>query len=494
MYKALTARGLTPDYICHEAKQHGLEDVINRVNLDSYDLVILPDAGTNDDKFFAQHPRTRFLVIDHHDRTEPEYLIPNNAIVINNQMSAEYKNKSLCGAGVTWQVIRAMDGMFGSDLANELMDLAAVAIIADVMKITTLENRYIIQTGLGNIQNEFLSALVEKQSFSLGSGPLTPIGVAFYIVPLINSMCRVGTLAEKERMFVAFTDGHRQVPSLKRGAKGTTEEAAIESARECTNTKAKQTRTQEKMTELAKMQIMNDNLLDNKILIITLNEHFDDIPSEINGLTATKLANEYKHPTIVARVNKDGILRGSMRGLSTLDMPGLKEFFQSSGLFEYVEGHSLAAGISIAANKILKLHEWANEQLKDVDLNEDVWEVDFIRSGADSDIPQIIMSLDEIKHTIGQGNPEPLIYVKDININSSNISVIGANKDTIKIMKNGMVYMFFKCPPKKIAELTQYSEAQLSVVGTMNVNVYYNSTTPQVFVKDFSIVDGRLTF
>lgn len=63
--------------------------------------------------------------------------------------------------------------------------------------------------------------------------------VAFYIVPLINAMIRVGSLEEKERLFKAFIDGEELIESKKRGAKGTKEMAAIESLRECTNAKSK---------------------------------------------------------------------------------------------------------------------------------------------------------------------------------------------------------------------------------------------------------------
>ena len=75
---------------------------------------------------------------------------------------------------------------------------------------------------------------------------LTPMSVAFYIVPMINAMVRVGSQEEKERMFIAFIDGHRQVPSLKRGAKGTYEEAAIEAVRECVNARSHQNKFKEK--------------------------------------------------------------------------------------------------------------------------------------------------------------------------------------------------------------------------------------------------------
>mgnify|MGYP003416379716 FL=1 len=35
---------------------------------------------------------------------------------------------------------------------------------------------------------------------------MNPISVAFYIVPLVNAMIRVGTMDEKRRLFEAFIE------------------------------------------------------------------------------------------------------------------------------------------------------------------------------------------------------------------------------------------------------------------------------------------------
>ena len=45
--------------------------------------------------------------------------------------------------------------------------------------------------------------MIDKQSYSMGN-KVTPIGVAFYIVPLINALIRVGTQEEKEMFFNEF--------------------------------------------------------------------------------------------------------------------------------------------------------------------------------------------------------------------------------------------------------------------------------------------------
>ena len=482
------------DFIVHEGKQHGLEDIVLRIDLNDYNLVILPDAGVNDDEYFKKYPAVDFLVLDHHKRTKPLSLLPDNVVIINNQLSDNYQNKSLCGAGVTWQFTRALDAYFKKDFSSNMIDRVAVATVSDVMDLTNLENRYLVKTGLNNIVNTFLEVIVAKQSYSLGSGPLTPVGVSFYIAPLINAMCRVGTLEEKERMFLAFVDGERLIPSKKRGANGALESVAVESVRECTNARARQVRLQNKMKGLAEVQIINEDLLENKVLTIVLDDTFDGIPSEINGLTASKLAGEYKRPTIVVRENDEGFLRGSARGLDTLDMPGLKEFFESSELFEYAEGHSNAHGVSLPSKNLSLLHEWANTELADVDFNEDVWEVNFIRAGADDDISDIIFAIDNYKEIWGHGNPTPLIYIKNLNLTQENVTIIGANKDTVKITKGNISYMLFKQTKESIAKITQYPDLQLDLVGDMNVNEYYGSVTPQIFIKDFEARDGRLSF
>ena len=83
-----------------------------------------------------------------------------------------------------------------------------------MMSMLSYENQYIIQTGFKNINNFFFKVLIDKQSYSMNN-KITPITVAFYIVPMINAMIRVGSMDEKERLFLAFIDGEKLVPSNK---------------------------------------------------------------------------------------------------------------------------------------------------------------------------------------------------------------------------------------------------------------------------------------
>ena len=176
-----------------------------------YCAILVPDAGSNDSQY-AIKLNVPILVLDHHI-LEDDYLA-NNLILINNQVSEKYVNKNLSGAGVTWQFCRALDEVFNINYSKELIDLAALGIDADMMSMLSYENQYIIQTGFKNINNFFFKVLIDKQSYSMNN-KITPITVAFYIVPMINAMIRVGSMDEKERLFLAFIDGEKLVPCNK---------------------------------------------------------------------------------------------------------------------------------------------------------------------------------------------------------------------------------------------------------------------------------------
>ena len=383
--------------ILHKGKGHGLsdtiDDILELVNNNVIRYVVLPDSSSNDYEYHERLAKEGImcLVLDHHI-VEPDTHFSDYAVIINNQLSPFYKNKDLCGAGVTWQFCRYYDSIKGTSYADEYIDLAALGIVSDMMSMLSLENRYIVHTGFANINNYFFKALCEKQSFSMG-GKVNPISVAFYITPLINAMIRAGAEDEKQRCFQAFIDGHALVPSQKRGAKGVLEEVAIESARECTNARAKQNRVLDKAVEELEIKIAKHDLLSNKILFIRLED--EDFPPELNGLCAMKLAAKYQKPTIVARLNDEGEIKGSSRGLNESELTSFKNFMDNSGYFTFTAGHDNACGIGILDKNLAAFHEYANEALKDVDFGESWYEVNFERIAADTDIEDLIIDITE---------------------------------------------------------------------------------------------------
>ena len=482
----------------HDGKAHGLEEHWQDIANENFDLLIIPDAGSNDSKY-AKEIACQILILDHHI-VEVESFAPNMT-VINNQISPKYKNKNLSGAGVVYQFCRALDEKFGINNADKYIDLAALGICADMMSGLEIENQYFWKKGFAKINNFFFLSIARKQAYSITGKmdpsddvifkALTPISVAFYVVPLINAMVRVGSKAEKERMLIAFLDGERMIPSLKRGAKGTLEKAAIESARECTNARNHQNKFKEDAVARIDQKIFKHDLLENKILFIRLDED-DKFPSELNGLVAMMLSQKYKRPTIVARLNDEGMVRGSIRGLSNSELASFKDYLDSTGLFEYVQGHDNAAGCSIRNEDLSRLHEMANKDLAKYDLGEDYYEVNFERQAYSADLPDLITELAKFKDVWSQRNDEPLIYIKDLHFSRADVQIMGKNKDTIKIVKNGVAYMKFFAKDM-IEELNQYDEIKMEVVGKGNLNEWCGTVTPQIFIEQYQIKEDLVS-
>lgn len=480
------------DYFLHSGKQHGLEDHIDNLLNDTphYDLIICPDSASNDYEYCEalKNIGTPVLVLDHH---EVDQEISDNAVVINNQISPTYANKELTGAGVAWQFCRYIDSINGTNYADEFIDLAALGVDGDMGSVLSLENRYIMKHGFANVKNFFFQTLLDKQSYSMG-GKVNPISVAFYIVPMINAMIRVGGDAEKERLYRAFVEGEEKIISKKRGAmNGTLEYIAVESARECSNAKTRQNATIEKAIEQLEVKIFKHDLLENKVLFIRLDD--EDFPSEIVGLIAMKLSAKYKKPTIIGRLGWDGNIKGSIRGLSNCALTDFKAFLTASGLFEYVQGHANAAGFCLPAKNLDVFHEHTNRELANIDFGEDVYDVNFIRTAADKDVTNIIFDVGVHEDVWGTQNPEPRIFVSDINFSLNDIQVMGKNKDTLKIEKFGVSYMKFHAKDL-IEELKQHNQIKMNIVGKANVNEYFGNVTPQIFIESYEVFDGALAF
>jgi len=472
----------------HEGKQHGL--IVDTIP-DDVQLVIAPDSSSND---YEQHKILHekgidVVVLDHH---ESDLGYSQDAIVVNNQLSLNYPNKSLCGAGVTYKFCCCLDNILGTKYANSLIDLTAIGMVGDMMELCDLETRYIVNTGINNITNLGLMAMVEKQAYSMGN-KVTPTGIAFYIVPLINALIRVGTQEEKETLFRAFIEPNEIVPSTKRGHKpGDTETVCGQAVRICTNAKNRQDRMKLKVYENLDFKIQKLELDQHKIIIVEV-EDDDEFDNTLTGLVAMQLVTKYKKPVCVVRENSDGYLRGSARGVNHGPIPDLRQFFMDSGYFEYATGHANAHGVSIPKNKLETFLNYADEELKDVDFNENVYEVDLIVDGENPYLQDIIVTLGELNEIWGQGMEEPLIAIENLHLAKSSVQAIGANKDTVKFTVNGITYIKFK-DESLLEKLTKNQTMNVTILGRANLNEFMGNVTPQIFIENYEIHDTTYEF
>lgn len=475
-------------YKIHTGKQHGLEDMIDGIENsgEKIDLLIVPDAGSNDYEYHERLAQMGIpvIVLDHHEAEK----YSKHAIVVNNQLSVNYPNKYLSGAGVVYKFLEVLDDKLGIQQADNYLDLAAVGIVGDMMSMTTIENRYIVSKGLSDIKNSCIEEIINKQSFSIkDKDHITPITVSFYIAPLINAVIRVGRESEKETLFLSLIDGKRMVPKISRNkvVEGQFESLGEQNARNCVNARGRQNRAKDKAIEQLEMKIIKNSLDENKIIFVEVDN--EDIDSTLTGLIAMQLMAKYKKPVIVARENDEGFLRGSARGDSKSELKDLRQFFIDSGYFEYAEGHAAAHGISIARKDLDGFINYANKALANVNFNEGVYEADFVFKADESDqIAEAVLDLTRYPEIWGKDNEEPLIVVENIRLTDKDIVIYDKNSITVKFSYGGVDYLKFSAEGLR-DELDGMKEIEITIIGRANLNEWQGTTKPQIFIEDYNL-------
>lgn len=480
-------------YSFHNGKMHGINPALIPQETT---LVIAPDSSSNDyDIHKMLHNKgVEVLVLDHHQAEK----ISEYACIVNNQL-CDYPTKSLSGVGVVYKLCQFIDSLLpaSEQKANQFLDMVAVGLVGDMMDLRDFETHYLVQTGLSQLQNPFIKGMAEKNHYQLGDNP-TPIGVAFYIVPLINSITRVGTLEEKTLLFESMLNwkAFDLVPSTKRGCSGQQETRLDQSLRTCTNVKNRQTRNQDAAVEQVKSIIKENNLLDHKILLVKL-EH-PSFDRGITGLIANKLMAEYQRPVaLLVEVDEDGkkAWSGSARGYEKSKLNDFRGFCRDSGLIYLAEGHPNAFGFGILDENFDAFVEYADTTLKDIEFSPS-YKVDFIHSANDVR-PKEILELGNMKNLWGQNVDEPLIAVEHLSITKDMITLMSRDRNpTLKIqLSNGITCIKFKSSEEELESL--FSEngcVTINLVGKAEVNKYFNSVTPQLIIQNYEIINRQEYF
>ena len=468
----------------HEGKEHGIEEKwLEEIVANEYKLVICPDASSND---YEQHKFLKdkgidVLVLDHHDAEE----VSENAIIINNQLS-DYPNKTLSGVGVVYKFCSKIDELMKIKEADTILDLVSLGMIADMMDMRNFETKHLIQKGLTRIENPFFKALVERQAYSIGE-TVTPIGVAFYIAPLINATIRVGTQNEKEVMFKAMLNhcAYDMIPSTKRGEKGKTEAVVVQAVRNATNVRNRQKKARDNGFEYVEQIIAANNLDKNKIIVVQVSE---DLDKNLTGLIANQLMAKYQKPVLLVRETDEGLLQGSARGYDKSELKDLKSFLLESGFMEYAEGHASAMGVGIYKDKVNALVDYSNTVLANYDFSA-CYDVDYEYMSNDFKAQDII-DIGSMKSLWGKGIDEAMVVIKGIKITSNNITLMSANKNpTIKItLQNGTSLIKFGASQAEFESLKSSGYTEIDVIGTCAINEWQGMITPQILIKDYEVV------
>ncbi len=477
----------------HEGKQHGLNDCMDYINSHNFELLLVPDAGSNDYEAHAalKSKGIDIIILDHHLADK----ISTDAIVINNQL-CDYPNKELSGVGVVYQFCRYIDEKMKTNYANYYLDLVALGLDADMMSLTSIETKHLITKGFEpeNIHNPYIYEMWQKNKFKLGEH-ITSIDAAFYIVPMINAVQRSGTIEEKELLFKSMLkyEAFQMISSNKRGHKvGEMERLVDQAVRMSTNVKNRQTREQDKGMEYLEGLIEDLGLLDHKVILFTLDA--GTLDRNIAGLIANKIANKYQRPCCVLS-KVDDTYQGSARGYEATGVTNFKTICEAAGA-EWCQGHENAFGISLAEDQIEKFLTETDAALADISA-EPIYYVDYIYNGADVQASDIL-TIANLGNLWGKDFDEALVAIENLKISKDMITVYRKTGNTLKIsLPNKISLMKFNATDEECFKLENFEGAYLSlnIVGKCSQNEWMGNISPQIFIEDYEIIgSGKYLF
>jgi single-stranded-DNA-specific exonuclease len=487
----------TITYSLHIGKEHGI--IMSRLEGFEIDLLIVPDAGTNDvrESKLLKEKGAEILILDHHEIER----VNNHAIVINCK-DGEYPNGTLSGAGVVYKFCKEYDKAYGYNYGDELLDLVALGNIADSMDLRNPETRYIVLKGINVFgeHNLFLQEIVKKNEYQIGDKVnITKIG--WNVAPYINATIRTGTDEEKLDTFRALLGEEEEKEYTPRKSKNNPEPTPQKQtlqefmARVVTNIKSRQDNIVKKGVAEINEKITEIGLDDNKLLMVDVTEL---LGNTYTGLVANKLATQYKRPVILLRQRDDNTYGGSCRNYRLSPIVDFRAFLQELGTFNQLSGHSNAFGFNIHIDQLVPTRDKSNELLKDMVI-EDVYKVDY-------EIPvgrlkkKHIKQVGEWEDIWGNMLDEPLFAITDIVIPITEIELKGEKKNMIRFVSKDITFIkrftneeeYNRMILKQAKGLSKkrIGEVKIDVVGKFKLNSYNDSIYPQIEIVDFNSVEN----
>lgn len=286
-------------------------------------LIIALDCGIKsiDHVNYAREKGIDFIICDHH-RPGPE--LPKAVAVLDpKREDCYYPYDELCGCGVGFKLIQALHERrgFSVESLSSYLDLAAIAIAADIVPITG-ENRVLATFGLKQLNRrerpgiKALVAQLKKSTLDIGD-------VVFVIAPRINAAGRI-------------RHGHHAVALLTESDEKTAQEMAAEI--ESYNKSRRE--LDQRITCEALEQIERKSEQDRRSTVV-----FD--PSwhkGVIGIVASRLIETHYRPTLVF-TKTDERLAASARSVYGFDLYNALEACREH--IEQFGGHMYAAGLTL---------------------------------------------------------------------------------------------------------------------------------------------------
>ena len=165
-------------------------DAIKKAKQESVKVLIVADCGIKaiEQIELANSFGIRVIICDHH---KPSTELPKADAILNpKQIDCEYPYKELCGCGIVFKLIQAVNHKKGKtiDELQEFIDLVAIAIAADIVPIDG-ENRILAYFGLEQINKAPRKSL--KPFLKNINRNINISDLAFRIGPRINAAGRI---------------------------------------------------------------------------------------------------------------------------------------------------------------------------------------------------------------------------------------------------------------------------------------------------------------
>jgi single-stranded-DNA-specific exonuclease len=365
-------------------------------------LLITVDCGTTSHEAFgiARALGLDVIVLDHHQAPE---VLPEALVVNPNRLDDLSGQGGLCAAGVVFLALAGLSrtlrarGWWGDDRpAPDLLaalDLVALATVADVAPLVRL-NRALVAKGLSVMaarSRPGLAALMDAAR--LDRAPRAR-DLGFALGPRINAGGRIGDAGLGARL-LTLADGaeaHRIAAALDRL---NSERQLVERA------------TLEQAIAQAEAQLARSNRL-SCLVLEGANWH----PGVV-GLIASRLKERFNIPAFVIAFNGENGT-GSGRSLSGVDLGQAVRRAVDLGLAAKGGGHAMAAGVTLARDRLDEFRVFLNESLEaavEAARRDDALVVDAALAGRGVSL-ELLRRL-ERAGPFGQGNPEPLFALPE---------------------------------------------------------------------------------
>ena len=343
LYSALSAQGAHVRYHVPNrfTEGHGIHLPTLKRWLDGgIDLLLTCDTGVtaHDAVDYAASRRVDTIITDHH--ALPDELPAAVAVVNPRRLPAGHPLIELPGVGVAYMLILALNG---SQMAESTLDLAALGIVSDVM-VQVDDTRFLLQRGLALLrQNRRLGIRAILERAEIPALEVNEGHIGFAIAPRLNALGRLD-------------DANPAVELLTTA--DWTRARILANSLESFNARRKYLSNQVYESAIAQIEAQ-PWLLDYAALVLS----HSDWHSGVIGIVASRLVEEYGRPTVLI-ATPDDTGRGSARSVAGLDITAA--FGQVSQQLIRYGGHSMAAGMSLPAEKIFDFRRALSRVLRDM--------------------------------------------------------------------------------------------------------------------------------